>query len=99
MSAPPATGYFPFDSNAPSVFSSVLMGNYVCVAFVMLLLYDQGDSRQGVNLYLRLYPDPIVKAQMAASKNYIFHKSLFSRIPDCASGSSAKYFPSSPVSV
>jgi len=40
MTAPSTTTYYPFDSDAPQVFSSTQTENWVAAAFIGLLLYD-----------------------------------------------------------
>jgi len=40
MSAPSTTSYYPFDSEAPTVFRYSQTNNYLGVAFITLLLYD-----------------------------------------------------------
>jgi len=40
MVKPPASVYFPFDSEAPAVFRSATIDNYISTAFIVVMLYD-----------------------------------------------------------
>jgi hypothetical protein len=53
MSAPSTTSYFPFDSDAPSVFSATQKGNYLIGEWIHAI------SSFHHHLMLALKPDPL----------------------------------------